>query len=69
MLGKSQLFLTLRRAPRFCSHRHGDPGAPYRCCARAGPHTSTTLHFIQELRKKHGIDYDSHASYRFVEEK
>jgi len=26
-----------------------------------------TLHYIQELKKKHGIDYDSHASYRFVE--
>lgn len=33
-----------------------------------GPHTQTTLHFIQELKKKHGIDYDSHGSYRFVEE-
>ena len=27
-----------------------------------------TLNYIQELKKKHGIDYDSHASYRFVEE-
>jgi catechol 2,3-dioxygenase-like lactoylglutathione lyase family enzyme len=33
-----------------------------------GPHTQTTIHYIQELKKKHGIDYDSHASYRFVEE-
>jgi len=33
-----------------------------------GPHTQTTVHYIQELKKKHGIDYDSHASYRFVEE-
>ena len=32
-----------------------------------GPHTQTTLRYIQELKKKHGIDYDSHASYRFVE--
>ncbi|SRR5581483_8535500 len=32
-----------------------------------GPHTKTTLHHIQELKKKHGIDYDSHASYRFSE--
>jgi catechol 2,3-dioxygenase-like lactoylglutathione lyase family enzyme len=32
-----------------------------------GPHTKTTLHYIQELKKKHGIDYDSHAGYRFVE--
>ena len=32
-----------------------------------GPHTKTTLCHIQELKKKHGIDYDCHASYRFVE--
>ena len=32
-----------------------------------GPHTKTTLLHIEELKKKHGIDYDSHASYRFVE--
>ncbi len=34
----------------------------------ASPHTKKTLHYIQELKNKHGIDYDSHASYRFVEE-
>ncbi|HJU90201.1 MAG TPA: VOC family protein [Gemmatimonadaceae bacterium] len=33
----------------------------------ASPHTRTDLRHIQELKKKHGIDYDSHASYRFVE--
>lgn len=33
----------------------------------ASPHTKTTLRHIQELKKKHGIDYDCHASYRFVE--
>jgi len=33
-----------------------------------GPHTQTTLHYIQELKKKHGINYDCHASYRFAEE-
>jgi catechol 2,3-dioxygenase-like lactoylglutathione lyase family enzyme len=32
-----------------------------------GPHTQTTLRYIEELKKKHGIDYDTHASYRFVE--
>jgi catechol 2,3-dioxygenase-like lactoylglutathione lyase family enzyme len=32
------------------------------------PHTKTTLRYIQELKKKHGIDYDSHASYRFIED-
>jgi catechol 2,3-dioxygenase-like lactoylglutathione lyase family enzyme len=34
----------------------------------AGPHTQTTLRYIQELKKKHGIDYDTHASYLFKEE-
>jgi len=33
-----------------------------------GPHGKATLQYIQELKKKHGIDYDTHASYRFVEE-
>ena len=38
--------------------------------ARGGvacPHTEKTLSYIQELKEKHGIDYDTHASYRFVE--
>ncbi len=34
----------------------------------ASPHTKTQLRHIQELKRKHGIDYDSHASYRFIEE-
>jgi hypothetical protein len=33
----------------------------------ASPHTENTLAHIQALKKKHGIDYDTHASYRFVE--
>ncbi|WP_143306601.1 VOC family protein [Chitinophaga vietnamensis] len=33
----------------------------------ASPHTTRTLDYIQELKKKHGIDYDTHDSYRFVE--
>lgn len=33
----------------------------------ASPHTKRTLQYIQELKKKHGIDYDVHGSYRFVE--
>lgn len=33
----------------------------------ASPHTKTDLRYIQELKRRHGIDYDSHASYRFVE--
>ena len=31
------------------------------------PHTKAQLRHIQELKKKHGIDYGSHGSYRFVE--
>ena len=34
----------------------------------ASPHTKTTLRYIEELKKKHGIDYDCHGSYRFSEE-
>ena len=34
----------------------------------ASPHTKRTLRYIEELKKKHGIDYDTHGSYRFVEE-
>jgi catechol 2,3-dioxygenase-like lactoylglutathione lyase family enzyme len=33
----------------------------------ASPHTAGQLRYIQELKAKHGIDYDSHGSYRFVE--
>lgn len=33
----------------------------------ASPHTKGQLQYIKELKKKHGIDYDCHASYRFVE--
>ena len=33
----------------------------------ASPHTEKTLSHIHELKKKHGIEYDCHASYRFVE--
>ncbi len=32
-----------------------------------GPHTKSDLRQIERLKKKHGIDYDSHGSYRFVE--
>lgn len=34
----------------------------------ASPHTAADLRKIQEFKEKHGIDYDSHGSYRFVEE-
>jgi hypothetical protein len=34
----------------------------------ASPHTRRQLAWIQELKRKHGIDYDSHASYRFTEQ-
>jgi catechol 2,3-dioxygenase-like lactoylglutathione lyase family enzyme len=33
----------------------------------ASPHSMSTLDYIEGLKKKHGIDYDTHASYRFVE--
>jgi len=35
----------------------------------ASPHTARDLRQIQELKRKHGINYDCHASYRFVERK
>ena len=34
-----------------------------------GPHTKAELRYIERLKQKHGIDYDSHASYRFFEPK
>lgn len=33
----------------------------------ASPHTRRQLEHIQTLKRRHGIDYDCHASYRFVE--
>jgi catechol 2,3-dioxygenase-like lactoylglutathione lyase family enzyme len=33
----------------------------------AHPHTKAQVRYIQQLKQKHGIDYDSHASYRWVE--
>jgi Glyoxalase/Bleomycin resistance protein/Dioxygenase superfamily len=33
----------------------------------ASPHTTGTHAHIRTLRERHGIDYDSHAAYRFVE--
>jgi uncharacterized glyoxalase superfamily protein PhnB len=35
--------------------------------ASASPHGKSALRYIEALKKKHGIDYDVHASYRFVE--
>jgi hypothetical protein len=32
------------------------------------PHTKATVRYIQELKKKHGIDYDTHGSSRLTEE-
>ena len=34
----------------------------------ASPHTRRTMEHIQELKKRHGIDYEMHDAYRFVEE-
>jgi len=33
----------------------------------ASPHTDRTHAHIEALKQKHGIDYDAHASYRFLE--
>lgn len=33
----------------------------------AAPHMPGTFKIIDDLKKKHGIDYDTHASYRFIE--
>ena len=33
----------------------------------ASPHTEKTLSYIKALKEKHGIDYDAHGSYRFIE--
>jgi catechol 2,3-dioxygenase-like lactoylglutathione lyase family enzyme len=33
----------------------------------ASPHTRSQLRYIQQLKAKHGIDYATHGSYRFVE--
>jgi hypothetical protein len=32
-----------------------------------GPHTKSDLRYIAALKAKHGIDYDTHGSYGFVE--
>ena len=33
----------------------------------ASPHTPETFDLIDEAKQRHGLDYDVHASYRFVE--
>lgn len=33
----------------------------------ASPHTESTIDYIEALKTRHGVDYDSHASYRFSE--
>lgn len=35
----------------------------------ASPHTALDLRYIEQLKTKHGIDYETHDSYRFSEEK
>lgn len=42
--------------------KHGDGGV-------ASPHTDSQLALIQHLKKVHGLDYDTHASYRFSEKR
>ncbi len=34
--------------------------------AGVGPHTKSTLQFIRQLKRTHGIDCGSHASHRVV---
>lgn len=36
--------------------------------AVASPHAKATFHLIEALKKKHGLDYDTHANYRFTED-
>jgi catechol 2,3-dioxygenase-like lactoylglutathione lyase family enzyme len=36
--------------------------------AVASPHSKSTFALIETLRKRHGLDYDTHANYRFTEE-
>jgi catechol 2,3-dioxygenase-like lactoylglutathione lyase family enzyme len=36
--------------------------------AVASPHAKATFVLIEALKKKHGLDYDTHANYRFTEE-
>lgn len=33
----------------------------------ASPHTKRQMKFIDDLKQKHGVDYDTHDSYRFIE--
>ena len=34
---------------------------------KLGAQLGNILGYIEKLKQKHGIDYDSHGSYRFVE--
>lgn len=36
--------------------------------AVASPHTQRTMQFIDDLKMKHGIDYQTHDAYRFIED-
>ena len=59
-------FTFLFLSPRFSiDRRRIEPGRNRR--AALALRQPPPLHYIQELKKKHGIGYDSHASYRFVE--
>lgn len=50
---------TLEETPLHTFEPYGD--------GVSSPHTKKTVQYKQELKKKHGIEYDVHASYRFVE--
>ena len=54
--------------PSRSKRRCGEPTVRLRYTGSLALLYVAFLRKIQELKKKHGIDYDSHASYRFVEE-
>lgn len=45
-----------------------EPVPGYEGCAVASPHGKGTFPLIDQLKKQHGLDYDTHANYRFTEE-
>ncbi|MEC5144270.1 VOC family protein [Chitinophaga sp. 212800010-3] len=56
---RSSLSGCLEEILLHCFERVGD--------SSASPFTVSTLEYIQELKAKHGINYDTHDAYRFIE--
>lgn len=53
-----------------CEQEHAElfvSDIPVHALVGVGSHDKATLRHIEKLKEKHGIDYDSHGSYRFVE--